>query len=91
MFNHVSTTYVNCNKKPNSQIVEKIYPFSGKDDFEVEVKKIFDADPKELEQKEKKFLNDHYNTYVFSKDLAERYLERHRGKIKLVITRPSII
>jgi fatty acyl-CoA reductase len=31
------------------------------------------------------------NGYTFCKDSAERYLERYRGNIRLVINRPSII
>ena len=35
VMNHVSTAYVNSNMKSGSYIEEKIYPWLGKDDFEV--------------------------------------------------------
>lgn len=36
-------------------------------------------------------LKGHINTYVFTKDLAERALTKHRGNVRLCIIRPSII
>lgn len=31
------------------------------------------------------------NTYTFTKNLAERYVQKHRGSLPCVIFRPSII
>lgn len=74
VFNHVSTAYVNANMKPYSIVPEDIQPYAGKEDFEIEIKKILDTDPATLENNESSFMNNHNNTYVFCKDLAERYL-----------------
>ena len=49
VFSHVSTAYVNSNKAPFSVIEEKIYPNSGKEDFEVQIARILESDPKEQE------------------------------------------
>ncbi len=91
VFNHISTAFVNSNQKPWSIISEKIHPNTGAEDFEVQIKKILETDLTTLEQNITKFTNNHVNTYVFTKDLAERYLERYRGDLRVVINRPSMI
>lgn len=32
-----------------------------------------------------------FNVYTYTKDLAERYIERYRGDLNVVISRPSAI
>jgi alcohol-forming fatty acyl-CoA reductase len=36
-------------------------------------------------------INGYPNTYTYTKNLAERYLERNRGNLRLVINRPTMI
>jgi hypothetical protein len=49
VFSHVSTAYVNSNQASNSLIEEKIYPNSGKEDFEVQIARILESNPKDQE------------------------------------------
>jgi hypothetical protein len=57
----------------------------------VQIEKLLNTDLVTLEQDRKKFIGNHHNTYVFTKDLAERYLERYSGNLRVVINRPSMI
>ena len=36
-------------------------------------------------------VNGYPNTYTYSKSLSERYLERYRGKVRIVINRPTMV
>ena len=36
-------------------------------------------------------INGYPNTYTYTKNLAERYLERNRGNLRLIINRPTMI
>ena len=44
-----------------------------------------------MDQNEKKLIGDFPNTYTFTKNLAEKYIQKYQGDIKCVIWRPSII
>ena len=59
VFGHVSTAYVNSNQKEFSYVEEKIYPFAGSEDFEVQIERIIEQDPEELEKNPKNFINNH--------------------------------
>ena len=50
-------------------------------------------DPSALLEKTPELLKEtnHHNVYVYTKDLAERYIERHRGNLRTVILRPSVV
>jgi len=37
------------------------------------------ADPNEIMKNEKKYIHNFENCYIFCKDSAERYLDRHKG------------
>ena len=80
------------NQPSKSEIEEKIYPYPGHGiDFEEYIKKLLATDPNEIMKNEKKYIHNFENAYLFCKDSAERYLDRHKGNIRLVINRPSII
>jgi fatty acyl-CoA reductase len=53
------------------------------------VKNLLAMDREEVRKNEEKLKQGYYNTYTYTKNLAERHLERYRGKIRLVINRPS--
>lgn len=93
VFNHVSTAYVNSNKPTGSLILEKVYDWTGSMDFEQTVDKIMKMEPETLAKCRDDFLNEvnYMNTYVYAKSLAERYLARHRGNVRLVISRPAMV
>ena len=38
-----------------------------------------------------RLINGYPNTYTYTKNLAERYLERNRGNLRLIINRPTMI
>ena len=44
-----------------------------------------------IAKKTSQLLDGYTNTYTYTKNLAERYLERHRGNLKLVINRPTMV
>ena len=46
---------------------------------------------KELEIRKKKILQSFHNTYLYSKNLCENLIIKQRGKVPLVISRPSIV
>jgi fatty acyl-CoA reductase len=84
----VSTAYVNCDRK-GGEIYETIY----EDDQDVEqiVKKIMEMDLQYVKDNEKKLIGNFPNTYTFTKNLAEKYLKKHKDDVKCVVVRPSII
>ena len=91
MFAHVSTIYVNCNLN-NGQVEEKIYPLDQiQVDFETQIKNMMKMPDKEVHINEKNLISGFPNTYTFTKNLAERYIEKYHGDLKTVIFRPSII
>jgi hypothetical protein len=92
VLSHISTAFVTSNQQTLSEIEEKIHPYPGHGlDFEEHIKNILNADPNEILKDEKRYIHNFENSYVFCKDSAERYLDRYRGNIHLVINRPSII
>eukprot|EP01094_Clydonella_sp_ATCC50884_P002152 TRINITY_DN11657_c0_g1_i1.p1 TRINITY_DN11657_c0_g1~~TRINITY_DN11657_c0_g1_i1.p1 ORF type:complete len:1182 (-),score=509.15 TRINITY_DN11657_c0_g1_i1:235-3780(-) len=86
-FTHISTAYVNCNKK--GTIEEKLYPLDY--DPEDMLKKLLDTDPAELERMTPRLLDGYPNTYTFTKSLTEHLLWNRRHDIPLFVFRPSII
>jgi fatty acyl-CoA reductase len=44
-----------------------------------------------IAKKTTQLLDGYTNTYTYTKNLAERYLERYRGNLKLVINRPTMV
>ena len=74
-----------------SKIKEKIYPYGGKTDFDEHIKYILSLDDATVKRDQQRLLNTSHNVYLFCKDSAERYLERHRGNLRLIINRPSVI
>lgn len=88
IFTHVSTCYVNCNKK--GYIQEKIY--ENNQDPEEIVRGILSMSPEEQDKNLAQILGDYPNTYTFTKALAERTLKKRRNPdLPTVIIRPSII
>ncbi|KAJ9083094.1 hypothetical protein DSO57_1038156 [Entomophthora muscae] len=87
---HVSTAYVNCNKKDSLVIEEKIYPIAfGNPHYLVEHIPI--VSQAEIDSLEKCVLNFYPNTYTFTKALTEHVLESKCDKWDIAIVRPSII
>jgi hypothetical protein len=46
-------------------------------------------DREEVKKNEVALIHGYHNTYTYTKNLAERHLERYRGNLKIVINRPS--
>jgi len=86
-FTHISTAYVNCNKK--GTIEEILYPL----DFDPNemLKTLLDLDPLEMDKKEQQLISGYPNTYTFTKSLTEHLLAERREHVPLLIFRPSII
>ena len=68
VFTHISTAYVNCNRK--GYIKETIY--NPDDDVEKTVKNILNTDVKELSDNLKTYIGEYPNTYTYTKSLAEK-------------------
>lgn len=94
---HVSTSYVNCNRRNGSFVEERIYPmgFPGGERIIDFCDRILRLDSEqELERATAKYLAMHKypNTYTFTKSLAEHLLLEMRGdRLPIAIIRPSII
>jgi alcohol-forming fatty acyl-CoA reductase len=84
---HVSTAYVNSDKK--GKIHEKVYP--EKRDSEEIIAEIMAMTEEQTLRDEKKIIGDYPNTYMFSKAMVERTLEKLKGHLKLAIVRPAIV
>lgn len=67
---HVSTCYVNCNKK-DGFIEEKIYEDDINFDVEAFVKQVLSMSEKELLEKQAGLIGTFPNTYTFTKNLGE--------------------
>lgn len=89
VLSHVSTAFVGSNYPVNSRLNECIQKDLCPDDWEVQVKNLMAMDREEARKNEEQLKWGYYNTYTYTKNLAERYLERYRGKTKVVINRPS--
>ena len=87
VFTHISTCYVNCNRK--GYIKEQIY--NPDDNVSQIVEDIMRKDPKELSDNLKTYIGEYPNTYTYTKSLAEKQLMKTKGNLNVVIYRPSII
>nr|XP_032525768.1 fatty acyl-CoA reductase 1-like [Danaus plexippus plexippus] len=85
-FVHVSTSYANTNRQC---IDEVIYPASG--DWRDTLEVIENVDEHTLNVLTPKYLDKLPNTYVFTKQLAEHVVNEQKGKLPIVIMRPSIV
>lgn len=85
----MSTAYVNCNLR--GDIEEKIYPLETGEDYETVVKRITSLSREQAAEQESKIIGNFPNTYTFTKNLAEKNLERKRGNVKVVIVRPAVV
>ncbi|XP_047513279.1 fatty acyl-CoA reductase 1-like isoform X2 [Pieris napi] len=83
---HVSTSYANTNRDP---IDEVVYPphANWRDTLEVCEK----MDEETLKHLTPKYLGELPNTYVFTKQLAEHVVYEQKGKLPVIIARPSIV
>jgi hypothetical protein len=68
---------------------EKIQTETHKDDWEVQIKNILAMDPEFRSKNEEQIINGYHNTYTYTKNLAERHLQRYRGNLRIVINRPT--
>jgi len=91
VLSHVSTAYVGCNLPAFTVIEEKVQKESHKDDFEIQIKSILEMDHETITKNTTQLINGYPNTYTYTKNLSERYLERNRGNLRLVINRPPMI
>ena len=96
VYHHISTAYVNGNLPPSTRIQEKIYPYYSIDknkDVEAIVSELQRMDPNKLEEGtlDGSLLNGHPNTYAFTKELSEKLLQKRRGNLRMVISRPTVI
>ncbi|GBP57038.1 Putative fatty acyl-CoA reductase CG5065 [Eumeta japonica] len=82
---HVSTSYSNTNR---SVIEEKMYPPHA--DWRETIKIVENTDEHLLRIMTAKYLGEIPNTYTFTKQLAEHVMYEQRGKLPIVIMRPSI-
>ena len=87
---HVSTAYVNCNKK-KGLIEDKIYRMDF--DAETKVEELRNMSKQAIDKEEKNLLKKYGypNTYTFTKALAEMLMEERRGGVPLCIVRPTIV
>ncbi|XP_022120956.1 putative fatty acyl-CoA reductase CG5065 [Pieris rapae] len=83
---HVSTSYANTNRET---IDEVVYPphANWRDTLEVCEK----LDEETLKHLTPKYLGQLPNTYVFTKQLAEHVVYEQKGKLPVIIARPSIV
>ena len=72
VFTHVSTAYVNSNKK--GFIEEKIYNLERDEKAEDIIKDILRMNPQYIADNEKNLIGNYPNTYTYSKSMAERAL-----------------
>ncbi|XP_045529419.1 fatty acyl-CoA reductase 1-like [Pieris brassicae] len=83
---HVSTSYANTNREI---IDEVVYPAHAdwRDTLEVCEK----LDEETLKHLTPKYIGELPNTYVFTKQLAEHVVYEQKGKLPVIIARPSIV
>lgn len=87
-FLHVSTAYVNSNQK-EGWVEEEIYPMEV--DPEALLNKLLKTPVEELVSNTQNILGSYPNTYTFTKSLAERIMNKEKGKYTVTILRPTII
>ncbi|CAH2101757.1 unnamed protein product [Euphydryas editha] len=85
-FIHVSTSYSNTNRDP---IEEIMYPPHA--DWRETLQVCEELDDHTLEVLTPKYLGELPNTYVFTKQLADHVVNEYKGKLPIVIIRPSIV
>ncbi|CAK1546454.1 unnamed protein product [Leptosia nina] len=85
-FVHVSTSYSNVNQ---NCISETMYPPHA--DWRQTIDVCQTMDKHSLEILTPKYLGELPNTYVFTKQLAEHVVYEQKGKMPIIITRPSIV
>ncbi|CAH2235697.1 jg1978 [Pararge aegeria aegeria] len=82
---HVSTTYSNTNRDP---IEEILYPPLA--DWRETLEICEKIDDRTVNILTSKYLGEMPNTYVFTKQLAEHVVYEQKGKLPIVIIRPSV-
>lgn len=88
VFTHVSTAYVNCEKR--GFIKEQIYELDY--DSEELMNRLMKMTPEEQDAKNSEIVGKWPNTYTFTKAMAERTLKKtRRPDLPVVLFRPSII
>ncbi|CAH2211078.1 fatty acyl-CoA reductase 1-like [Pararge aegeria] len=85
-FVHVSTSYANTNR---NLIEEVMYP--AHDNWRELLNICEDIDDHTLNVLTPKYIGGMPNTYVFVKQLAEHVVYEQKGKLPVVITRPSVV
>ncbi|XP_012270597.1 putative fatty acyl-CoA reductase CG5065 [Orussus abietinus] len=85
---HVSTAYANCTVG-TSRLDEKLYP-TGIDSVDF-IHTVKNMTSQEIERRTAEFIENHPNTYTFSKQMAENLLAKEREHVPLAIVRPSIV
>ncbi|CAK1546456.1 unnamed protein product [Leptosia nina] len=83
---HVSTSYANTNR---DRIDEVVYPAHA--DWRDTLEVCENLDENTLKCLTPKYLGELPNTYVFTKQLAEHVVYEERGKLPIIIMRPSIV
>ncbi|CRK92411.1 CLUMA_CG005971, isoform A [Clunio marinus] len=86
VFSHVSTSYC-C---PNQRILEERYQPACEDPYKV-IKLLQSSRESDLDEIEPRIMKGYPNTYALSKIFAEDLAHSFRDRIKIVITRPSIV
>ena len=85
IFTHVSTAYVNCEKK--GFIKEQIYDIP--EDSEDVINRVLSMSVKEQEDNLKSILGPWPNTYTFTKSMGERTLRKKRNpNLPTLVIRP---
>lgn len=84
---HVSSAYVNSNRKGEAE--EVVYP--APEDAEKVIGLATSLSDEALEDLTPKLLNDHPNTYTFTKALAEHEVANAASQVPSAIVRPSMI
>jgi thioester reductase-like protein/1-acyl-sn-glycerol-3-phosphate acyltransferase len=94
---HVSTAYVNSNKRKevdpgeSGQVQEKIYQQWYHDNPQKLYEWILATDSDHIQSVLPELLCGMPNTYTFSKQMAEILLDKHRGDMSLAIVRPTCV
>ncbi|KAJ8706359.1 hypothetical protein PYW08_010985 [Mythimna loreyi] len=83
---HVSTSYANTNRDP---IEEVLYPPLA--DWRDTLKICETIDEHTLRELTPKYLGEMPNTYTFTKQLAEHVVYEYKGRVPVIIVRPSIV
>jgi hypothetical protein len=71
--------------------LEEIWDAPGVPDWEEQLKLISSLTRAEIEPRERELCYGYGNTYTYTKNLAERHLERYGKNLKIVVCRPSMI